>query len=132
MDEIGSACIGSCILKISTALILFCFASPWNACVRRGTVGARARAKKTYRGVESGVIPALFKTTCQHGIRPGLLHWSPRSSLSAVGLQPARRTHNTAHWDFTAGLNRDQKTFIKEGNFKQTFGIVFFEFLLLL
>lgn len=42
----------------------------------RGTVGvcecvlARARAKKTYRGVESGVIPALFKTTCQHGIRP--------------------------------------------------------------
>lgn len=106
--------------------------------MRRGTVGvcecvlARARAKKTYRGVESGVIPALFKTTCQHGIRPGLLHWSPRSSLSAVGLQPARRTHNTAHWDFTAVLNRDQKTFIKEGNFKQSFGILFFEFLLLL
>lgn len=100
----------------------------------RGTVGvcecvlARARAKKTYRGVESGVIPALFKTTCQHGIRPGLLHWSPRLSLSAVGLQPPRRSR----WDFTAGLNRDRETFHKEGNFKQTFGIVFLMVFLLL
>lgn len=107
--------------------------TPGRVCAR-GTVGvcecvlARARAKKTYRGVESGVIPALFKTTCQHGIRPGLLHWSPRSSLSAVGLQPPRRSR----WDFTAGLNRDRETFHKEGNFKQTFGIVFLMLLLLL
>lgn len=42
--------------------------------------------KRLARGVESGVIPAPFKTTCQHGIRPGLLRWRPRSSASAVGL----------------------------------------------
>lgn len=100
----------------------------------RGTVGvcecvlARARAKKTYRGVESGVIPALFKTTCQHGIRPGPLHRRARSSPSAGGFHPPR----PPRWDFTAGLNRDRETFHREGNFRQTFGTVFLMLLLLL
>lgn len=43
------------------------------------------RPDGTCRGVESGVIPALFKTTSQHGIRPGVWHQSGRSSLLYPG-----------------------------------------------
>lgn len=54
------------------------------ACVRV-RVPVCVRPKKTCRGVESGVIPALFKTTSHHGIRPGVWHWSPRPSLLYPG-----------------------------------------------
>lgn len=88
------------------------------ACARgracaRGTVGVcecvlvRGRAKKTCTGVGSGVTPALFKTTCQRGIRPGLLRWRPRSS---VGFLPPRSSLG-----FHCCLNSESEDFFLQG-----------------
>lgn len=83
----------------------------------QGTVGVcecvlvRGRAKKTCRGVESGVIPALFKTTCQHGIRPGPLRWRPRSSVSAVGLLPPPRPRSSL--GFHCSFNSESEDFLQ-------------------
>ena len=65
-------------------------------------VCARARPKGTCRGVESEVILALFKTTSQRRVRPGVWHWSPRPSLPlsrdcAAGLPPPARPHGSVH-----------------------------------
>lgn len=82
--------------------------------MRRGVcecVLVRGRAKRTCRGVESGVIPALFKTTCQHGIRPGLLRWRPRSSVSAAGLLPPPRSHTSL--GFHCCFNSESEDFLQ-------------------
>lgn len=106
----------------------------------QGTVGVcecvlvRGRAKKTCRGVESGVIPALFKTTCQHGIRPGLLRWRPRSSASAVGLTASAAAAQLPGIPLLF-LNRISEDFFffltRKETWKQTFGIVILMLLLL-
>lgn len=91
-------------------------------------------------GVESGVIPALlFKTTSQHGIRPGAWHRSP-PDLSAL----YRDTASTSALEhvgislLSGFINRGGKDFAAPGfrKYKEKlfffFGIVYLLMLLVL
>lgn len=76
------------------------------------------RPKRACRGVESGVIPALFKTTSQHGIRPGVWHWSPRPSLlyprvSAAGSVPPPQRHRSSGSQCCEDLFRGEESILR-------------------